>query len=465
MADLHAERRANLTVYNRAFHEADAAYLKFLFPPGRRVLELGCGTGHLLAALSPSRGVGVDFSERMIEVARSAHPNLEFVVGDCEDPAVIAALGGPFDVIILADSVGMVSDVQTVLESLHALCHADTRIVIAYYNYLWEPALRLGEAVGLRMPTPEMNWLTPSDIDNLLALSDFDPVAKEWRQLVPYRWLGLGSAINRFVGTLPLVRRMCLRTYVVARSRRHRHEEKPSVTVLVPARNERGNVAAIVDRIPQFCDDLEIVFVEGHSHDGTFEEMERVKAANPDRDIKLFRQDGKGKGDAVRKGFDNARGDVLMILDADMTVPPEDLPKFYQAIQSAKGEFINGSRLVYPMDKDAMRFLNRLANHAFSLLFTWLLNQRFTDTLCGTKVLWRRHYRMIVENRHYFGDFDPFGDFDLIFGASKLSLKIVEVPIRYRARTYGETQISRFVHGWLLLRMVVFAYKKLKAFR
>jgi glycosyltransferase involved in cell wall biosynthesis len=234
--------------------------------------------------------------------------------------------------------------------------------------------------------------------------------------------------------------------------------------VLIPCRNERGNIEAAVKRVPPFAEDMEFLFVEGHSQDGTLDEIERVIEAYPELDIKVTVQDGKGKGDAVRKGFDMARGDVLMILDADLTMPPEDLPKFYEALKSGKGEFINGSRLVYPMQEEAMRFLNLLANHTFSLIFTYLLNQRFTDTLCGTKVLRASHYRRIAENRSYFGDFDPFGDFDLIFGAAKLNLKTVEVPIRYDARSYGETQISRFRHGVLLLRMVVFAWRKLKAF-
>ena len=180
-------------------------------------------------------------------------------------------------------------------------------------------------------------------------------------------------------------------------------------------------------------------------------------------DIKVLQQDGKGKGDAIRKGFDNASGDVLMILDADLTVPPAALPKFYRAIASGKGEFINGTRLVYPMEYEAMRLLNHIANRTFAKVFSYLLNQRFTDTLCGTKVLTRTAYRQIVTGRRYFGDFDPFGDFDLIFGAAKLNLKLIEVPIRYTSRTYGETQISRFRHGLLLLRMVVFAWWKLKA--
>jgi glycosyltransferase involved in cell wall biosynthesis len=188
-----------------------------------------------------------------------------------------------------------------------------------------------------------------------------------------------------------------------------------------------------------------------------------VIAKYPHLDIKVVRQDGNGKGDAVRKGFAQARGEALMILDADLSVAPEDLPKFYKALVESKGDLINGSRLVYVMEKEAMRPLNFLGNRGFALLFSFLLNERVTDTLCGTKVLTRTHYRKIAAARDYFGEFDPFGDFDLLFGAAKANLKIVEVPIRYAARTYGETQISRFAHGWLLLRMVLFAFRKFKA--
>jgi glycosyltransferase involved in cell wall biosynthesis len=233
--------------------------------------------------------------------------------------------------------------------------------------------------------------------------------------------------------------------------------------VIVPARNERGNIEPAVRRIPRFADDIEIIFVEGHSTDGTWEEIERVAAAYPQYDIKTMRQRGVGKADAVFSAMDRARGDVVMILDADLTMPPEQLPKFWHAIRSGKGEFVNGSRLVYPMEDEAMRFLNLVANRLFSILFTWLLSQRLTDTLCGTKVLRRSDYERLRQGRAYFGDFDPFGDFDLLFGASKLGLKIVEVPIRYGNRAYGETQISRFRHGVMLLRMVLFAFLRVKA--
>ncbi len=463
-ADRIAPERDKWIERNAFYYEQDRAYARFLIPEGLSVLDLGCSTGELLASLKPKRGVGVDFSKRMIEIAKGKFPDLKFLTGDVEDQAFIKKLGGPFDVIVLSDTIGLLDDCEATLRLLHAVCSPDTRLIVSYYSPHWEPILRLGDKMGLRMPQPEVNYLSSADIENLLHLADFEVIKVEWRQLLPKRLLGLGTLVNRFIGTLPLIRRLCLRTYVVARPFLEPQKPGLSVSIVIPCRNEKGNIEPAIQRLERFADDMEVIYVEGHSSDGTLEECERVKQAYPDWDIKVTTQDGRGKGDAVWKGFDMARGDVLMILDADLTMPPEQLPKFYNAIASGKGDFINGSRLVYSMERGAMRFLNLLANRAFARIFSFLLNQRFTDTLCGTKVMRKVDYRRIADNRAYFGDFDPFGDFDLIFGAAKLNMKITEIPIRYADRTYGETQISRFRDGWELIKMVVFAWRKLKAF-
>ena len=463
-AEQMAGQRRGWIERNAYYYRDHYRYLRFLVPRGARVLDLGCGIGDVLAALDPVHGVGVDLSQAMIEMARERHPRFTWLAGDVEDPALIERLDGPFDVIILSDTIGWLEDIAGTIERLHDLCDRDTRLIIAYFSRAWVPVLYLADKLGLKQAQLPSNWLSASDIHGLLELADFDLVKQEWRQLIPKRWLGLGPLVNRFLATLPGLRRLCLRHYVVARPRRDPAPPAPSVTVVIPCRNERGNIADAIARMPRFADDIEILFVEGNSTDDTFAEIERVIAASPGWTIRALKQTGKGKGDAVRKGFAEAKGEVLMILDADLTVAPESLPQFYRAVASGKGEFINGTRLVYPMDREAMRPLNLLANRAFALILSWLLNQRLSDTLCGTKVLSKAHYRKLDANRDYFGEFDPFGDFDLIFGAAKLNLKIVEVPVRYAARRYGETQISRFADGWLLLRMVLFAWRKLKAF-
>jgi SAM-dependent methyltransferase len=445
------------------FHGEDLRYLRFLVPPGLRVLELGCGTGDVLAGLQASFGFGVDISPSMIDQAKRLHPDLQFKVGDVEDPDFIASLPGPFDVILIVDTIGALDDCQGTMESLHQQCTRETRLIVAYYSHLWEPLLLCAEWIGWRSRQPLQNIMSPADIRSLANLADFEFIKSESRLLSPLRLFGLGRLINRFISILPIIRGLGLRHYSVYRSLRQVVDEIRSASIVIPARNERGNIEAAIQRMPRFCDDIEVIFIEGHSSDGTMEEIKRVAAAYPDWNIRVLSQPGEGKADAVFTAFDAARGDLLMILDADLTMPPEQLPKFWHAITAAKGEFINGSRLVYSMEDRAMQFLNLIANRSFSIIFSWLLNQRFTDTLCGTKVLRRSDYERLKKGRSYFGNFDPFGDFDLIFGATKLNLRFVEVPIRYAVRTYGKTQISRFRHGVLLVTMVIFAFFRIKA--
>ncbi|MFH1993246.1 MAG: bifunctional class I SAM-dependent methyltransferase/glycosyltransferase family 2 protein [Pseudomonadota bacterium] len=458
--DSQAIKRQYWKNRNRYYYADQEKYFRFLVHEGLSILELGCGTGELLNTLKPRRGVGIDFSHKMLDIAKKQYPNLEFKLADIEE---IEGWGETFDVLIMSDVVGHLMDIQETFRRLHEFCRPDTRLIISYYNFLWEPILKLGEFLGIKMPQRHQNWLSSEDICNLLNLTHFQVVKTDCRLLVPKRIPWLSDFFNKYFSSLPGFRKLCLCRYIIARPHKPRGDNNFSTTILIPCKNERGNIEPAVQRIPPFGKHQEIIFVDGHSTDNTRNEVNRVIKAYPDKDIKLMVQDGQGKGDAVRKGFASAKGDILMILDADLTVPPEDLPKFYNAIVEDHGEFINGCRLIYPMEKQAMRFLNLLGNKFFSLMFTWILNQKFKDTLCGTKALFRKDYEKIQAGRSYFGDFDPFGDFDLIFGAVKQNLKIVEVPIRYRERTYGSSNISRFRHGWLLLKMTVFAYKKIKA--
>src|ERR1700687_4445534 len=450
--------------FNAAYHDDDRKFMQVLIPHGKRVLELGCGRGDLLAALKPSYGVGIDFGAETIAKANARHPDLYFVLGDVEDPATLAGIEGPFDYIVIADTIGMFEDIDGTLRLVHHLCAPSTRIVISYYSHLWEPVLKLAELLHLRAKQPKINYIATADFLNLMDLADLEVISQEQRQLLPRRWLGLGPFINRFIAPWPGIRQLCLRTYLVGRPVRQFPDRKFSVSIIIPCRNEKGNIESAILRMPKFATHQEVLFVEGNSSDGTFAECERVRDAYRDRwDIKVLKQDGKGKGDAVRKGFAAATGDVLMILDADLTMPPEALPKYHAVIETGRAEFVNGTRLVYPMEHEAMRPLNFIANRCFAYLFSYLVNTRLTDTLCGTKVLLRKDYEVLARERAYFGNFDPFGDFDLIFGAAKQNLKIIETPVHYKARTFGDTQVSQFRDGWLLLKMVWFAYRKLKA--
>jgi len=484
---------------NAGYHQALASLARFYVPPGSSVLEVGSGTGSLLAATRPRRGVGIDISGEMVRLARRRYPDLEFHQMAAES---LDLNGEKFDYILLSDLTGFLFDIRLVFERLRSACHAGTRLVMHWYSRLWQPVLAAAEKLGLKYPQPLLNWTTVEDVVNLLHLTDFEVIQARKQILIPKRVPVVSSLANRYLAHLPLVRHLCLTNWLVARplfiddcrltiddcrNRRvvrgpssvaatddgprttdkaqstigNRESTIPSVSVICACRNEAGNIQQIVDRLPSMGSSTELIFVEGHSQDDTLAVCRHLAASRPDKNITVLVQEGRGKGDAVRLGFSKAKGDILMILDADASVAPEDLVYFYQALATGKGEFINGCRLVYTMDPRAMRFLNLLGNRFFALLLSALMGQPIKDSLCGTKVLPRSRYEELARGRDYFGALDPFGDFDLLFGAAKLHLKIVEMPIRYRQRTYGNTNISRFADGWLLLRMSAKAAAKL----
>lgn len=458
----YEEQSAEPYAAGTGYRKLLARYYGYYIPADASILEIGCGNGELLSFLPNKDVVGIDIAEKPLEEARKRVPHGKFY----RQAGEYLELDRTFDVIIVSETVNEAADVQALFAALHKVSRPDTRLVINYYNNLWRPVLGTLTGMGLKAKRPLMNWLSTGDLMNLLRLAEWEPVTHQPRILWPSTTPLLDGLFNRFIGPLPLIDHLNLTLFCLARPAKAKAQEPtasaPSVSVIIPARNEAGNIEAAIRRTPLMGSHTEIIFIEGGSKDNTWEVINQMPALFPDRDIKILKQTGKGKGNAVREAFAAAKGDILMILDGDLTMPPEELPKYYDALANGKAEFVNGVRLVYPMEDKAMQFLNMCANHAFSIIFTWLLGQRVRDTLCGTKVLYKRDYERIAANRSYFGDFDPFGDFDLLFGAAKLNLRIVDVPIRYRNRTYGETNISRWKHGVLLLRMVLFASIKMK---
>jgi Glycosyl transferase family 2 len=167
----------------------------------------------------------------------------------------------------------------------------------------------------------------------------------------------------------------------------------------------------------------------------------------PEKNIRMVEGPGICKSKNVWVGFDAAENDILMILDADLTVMPEELPRFLDAIASNRGEFINGSRLVYPIPREAMKVTNRAGNVAFSWLFSLLLGQRIKDTLCGTKVIRRSDWLRMRKYVDYWGVSDLWGDYDLLLGAAKLNLRIVDLPVHYQERIAGVSKMTRVLHN------------------
>ena len=364
---------------------------------------------------------------------------------------------------VLDAALNHVDDVYLALDGVADRWHAESRVINVSYSRLWRPLVKGSRRVE-RAATMEENWIPPGELENQFEQTGFEVIERRTAVLLPIPIPLLSVLVNRWLAPLPILRLLCVYYIVVARPLRTQRPADPSVSIVVAARNEAGNVESLVRRIPRLATRQEVVFVEGGSRDDTWEAIQRVVASPPSNAgrIRAFKQTGTGKGDAVRLGFTEATGDILIILDADLSVPPEELTRFIEVLRRNTCEFANGSRLVYPMENRAMQFLNLLGNRLFGVAFTFLLGQPVRDTLCGTKALWATDYQRIAAQRSFFGDFDPFGDFDLLFGAARLHLKIRDVPIHYKERVYGSTNISRFRHGLLLLRMTFVAARKIR---
>lgn len=445
---------------NQYYYDYLKQLLLFLVRPNKRVLQIRCDTGDLLDAVSPSYGLGIDVSPTLVSMAQEKYPNLRFEVGDPEE----LQINDTFDYVLLVNAIGDIIDIEKAFMELQKVVAPHTRIVIISYNYLWEPIVALAQALRLKRSQPPQNWLSLADIGNLLYLTGFE-VVREYRTLLFPKYIpGLSTLLNKFIGHLPIIERLNFVQVLVARQAPHSSNISDcSVSVIIPCKNEKGNIEDAVKRIPDMGKHTEIIFVDDKSLDGTGNEVRRWIKALPDRDIKCVEGPGICKGYAVWKGFAAASRDILIILDGDLTVMPEELPYFYKAIVEGKGEFINGSRLVYPQQEQAMKFLNILGNKLFSMAFSYLLGQRIKDTLCGTKALWRKDYERLKPFIDTWGVTDRWGDYELFFGAARLGLKIVDCPVHYLERMHGETKMTkRFSNAWNMLRMCIAAMKKLK---
>lgn len=442
---------------NRTYHRLVESLYGFVVRPGASVLEIGSGNGDLLSALRPARGLGIDASLGMVELARQRHPQVEFRHGTGER----AKIDETFDYVVLSDVVPYVYDLLRLFRNARACSHPHTRVIVHSYSQVWRPLIRLAELLRLKHPKPIVNWVTAQDAANAFDLTGFEVVTTSRRILFPKKIPLVTTFLNGVIANIWPLSHLCLTWWVVARPRPEA-ATTPSMSIVVACRNERGNIASIIERTPELPGETELIFVEGGSTDGTGEEVARQIALHPERDLSLYFQTGKGKGDAVRLGFEKAKHELLIVLDADLSVGPENLRSFYDALAEGRADFVNGSRLVYSMETGAMQLLNVAGNKFFSRIFTWIMGQHVKDTLCGTKGLRAEDYRALNRGRADFGLLDPFGDFDLLLGAARLGLKIVDVPVRYRARTYGRTNISRFRHGWLLLRMCARGFRAFK---
>lgn len=421
-------------------------------PSNQKVLEVGCGTGDILAYLKPDYGLGIDISKNMVEIARYKHPNLNFKVADIKN----LRFNDTFDYILLPDVIDHLHDVHGTFKQLRRACNKNMKVIITSINPLWGPLLRLGEKLRLKMPEGPHNWLNVAAVKNLLSLTDFEIIDEGYRLPIPIHIPYISDYINSKFTHIPVLRHLGIIEFVVARPKLSTYST-PNLTcsVIIPCFNEEGNIRSCISRILNMGKTTEIIVVDDGSQDKTPMIVKEIMREN--KNVKLLTYPvNKGKGFAVKEGLNFATGDILMILDADMTVPPENLTTFFELIWEGKAEFINGTRLVYPLKEQAMRTLHIFGNRIFSRIFSWLMNKPISDTLCGTKVFLKKDYlRMKMKD-------NSWPDFDLLFGAAMLNLKLVELPVHYQKRIAGESKMKTFRHGFLLLKMCVRGFIELK---
>jgi len=455
--DSIAKKRISWILNNQYYYRQLLRTLKFIIPEQSRIMHIRCSIGYVLDQLKPSYGLGVDESEKQIEHAREKFPEIKFMKDEIEDVQV----EDKFDYVVVS-SVEDIVDIKSMMMSIKKNCNSSTRIILYHYNFLWYPLVKLAEKFNMKLPQKMHNWIASNDLVNILNLCDIETIYHKRIILFPFNIPGISFILNRFIARLPLFSLLTMTRVLVARLKPP-EVNNYSVSVIVPCRNEAGNIEEAVTRIPQMGSHTEIIFGDDKSTDGTRDKVMEMIKKFPEKDIKLVNSPGISKSENVWKCFEKASGDVLMILDADLTVVPEELPYFYEAISTGKGEFINGSRMVYPMHKDAMRFFNIVGNKFFGLAFSYILDFSIKDTLCGTKVLKKSDYEKIKKIRGCWGIKDRWGDYELIFGSVKNHLKVVDLPVHYTERIYGETKMKgRIRNGLIMLSMCRAALFKIK---
>lgn len=430
------------------YHRAVRDFFELVVPPGQDVLLVGYDGDWDLAALNPRRGVFLCTDEGVAGPTRFARYS----------GYDLRPIAGTFDYIILKNALGSCPDIGTFLCELSRLCRPETRVIVYSYNYLWKPGLRLAEQLRLKRRGGLQNWLSIRDLNNALTTAGFQRTAVARWQICPFRLLGLGPLVNAVGRFLFFLDWLKLNQFQVFRPLPPAPLPDESVTICLTCRDERDNIEPIVRAIPELTPAQEILFVEGHSTDGTRAEIERVIQAYPEKNIRVIGQPGKGQGDAIRAGFSQARGNIIILLESDMTSPPENVRYVYEALRRRYAEFLEGSRFIYPLSLQAMPLANQLGNGSFAYFFSWLFGGHLTDVLSGIKAVRKTDFEKIRARWNEWGIDDPFGDFELLFGAVRLGLLCAEQAIHYRPRPYGQTKTRVWYHGYILAKMALNAF-------
>lgn len=354
-----------------------------------------------------------------------------------------------FELIILSDVIEVYDDLHVLFESINELLTENGVLLITSINTKWKIPLKLLEILNLKEKTKQFSHIHNKKFENIAAGVGFELISSKTRQFLPFKLFKIGNIFNKILEIIFFNFRLGIKSYILFR-KNNKFFNQMTKSIIIPAKNEEGNLKKLVDRIPKTLN-TELIFSIGESKDKTLEIALEIQQNNKDFNIKVFEQSKNGKANAVWEAVEKSNGEIIAILDSDISVDPEELVNFYEIIENNYADFVNGTRLIYEMEKGSMRFINRFGNRMFQYLIGKIINEPITDSLCGTKVFKKSLLKNIFWWQKTYKLNDPFGDFDLLFSASYSGAKILEYPIHYRARTYGNTQISRFRDGYKLI--------------
>lgn len=425
----------------RFFRECIIDFLQHSIVEGKRILIIGGNISEEAIRFAPSYSAEL-FSGKDAFPGRASggYQNVTYLNKGLLD----FEADETYDYIIFYESLNYEGDLYSIFRKLKKIIHRDSKVFVIEINPFILFLLKILSRVGLLVPDFKRNMLHLSDLENLVNIFGFDIVDKGYRFAVPFKIFGLGDVINSILPRVSLLRNFCFGQYIVFRLHPlEAGKQNLSCSVVVPCHNEEGNIADCIARIPNFGAWREIIVVDDGSTDRTKDMVKKIMRGRSD--IRLISYEKNcGKGYAVNIGWQEAKGDVFMMLDCDSTTPPEELALFHEAMEYG-AEFVNGTRVIYPREKNSIPFFNRLGVTFFAHLISWITQKRISDTFCGTKVFLKKYWNCFQIKEFL------WGDWDLFFTAARYRMKMLELPVHYKTRKHGVTKMRPVKHGIILL--------------
>tara|TARA_B110000977_G_scaffold125183_1_gene160299 strand:+ start:1495 stop:2904 length:1410 start_codon:yes stop_codon:yes gene_type:complete len=367
-----------------------------------------------------------------------------------------------FDHIVIADIEHQKFITKNLID-LNEKIDNECRVIVLSKSIFWSTLINFYKKIKNIGPDKN-NFLPYSNLRKIFLNTNFEIVKNEKIIFFPFQFSLLTKFINQ-IFRFPVLNFFCMINLTVLKKvqKKNYQAEGKKISFIIPCKNEGGNIKFFYEKIINSTINAEFLFGNDNSSDNTLDEIKKLQQAIPNKEIKIYDGPGVCKSENVYKGINLASGEIILIYDADLTVSFDDLVNSINLLLKTDADFINCTRMIMPQQKNAMKFLNFYGNLFFAFLFSILFKQKITDTLCGTKIFFKKDWEQIKKYNNTWGAKDLWGDFDLLLGAYKNNLKIVENPISYTDRKEDETKMTGIIKNSIRMLIITFvAYYKLR---